>query len=389
MKFTPKILASGILLFTLQSAFGQTTFTGAVDNDIDNPGNWDSGLPTNDGSNDGTIPDGFPALMGSPQNKTLVFEGTSGFVGTNFGGTQANGYDVTFNGTGDADFTGNGLFLAWDGGANNDSSFTWNSTGTASTTRFFTSRFGNGTFTMNAGTINQNSAGNFDMIMGEFGAPSDPLGGTTFVMAGGTFNSAASEFEPRFGTMEMSGGTINCNNFKWDEGRGGSTFVWNFSGGTINATDVNGFNNGDRLNFISNGTGLLSVVNANYSVADAEADINAGWITLDGEAATPGDFIIEVVDIEGTNFTQISTGGGGAGDLRILSFSRSGDQFTITWTSQENATYAVTLSTDLRNWGDDLDDSVVGDPGDQTTRTFTLPPGFDNGADFFTRVEKR
>ena len=93
---------------------------------------------------------------------------------------------------------------------------------------------------------NQNNTGNFDMIGGEFGAPQDPTGGTTWIMTGGTFNSLASEVEPRFGSMTMSGGTINANNFKWDEGRGGSSFLWNFSGGVVNVTDINGFNNTAR-----------------------------------------------------------------------------------------------------------------------------------------------
>ncbi len=272
-----------------------TTWTGAVNNDINNAGNWDNGLPTNNGSNDGTVPTGNPGLNGSPQNKNITFEGNSGYNANNFGGNQANGYNVTFNGSGNADFTGNGLFLAWDGGAANDSSFTWNSTGTLNTTRLFTSRFGMGTFTQTAGTINQNNTGAFDMIGGEFGAPQDPLGGTTWLMSGGVFNASASEFEPRFGSMSMTGGTINANDFKWDEGRGGSSFLWDFSGGIVNVTDINGFNNNDAFNFTAGSTGVLNVTNANYSIADAEADINNGWITLNGAAATPADFIISIV----------------------------------------------------------------------------------------------
>lgn len=379
-----------LILFLLASGAGmaQTTFTGTAGTDIDDAGNWDNGLPTNDGSNDGTVPDGFPALTGSPQNKNITFEGNSGFSGNNFGNNQANGFNVTFNGSGDADFTGNGLFLAWDGGATNDSSFAWNSTGTANTTRWFTSRFGNGEFTQSAGTINQNNTGNFDMIMGEFGAPQDPDGGTTYNMTGGRLNSMASEFEPRFGTMEMSGGTINCNNLKWDEGRGGSTFVWNFSGGTINATDLIGFNNGDRFNFPADSTGELNVLNANYSVTDAETDVTNGWITRDGAAATPADFSIEIVNIDATDYTQISTGGG-VSDFRIVSFFHLGNEITLTWNSRENASYAITYSRDLSDWDSDLDDSILGDAGAQTTRSYILTDGLENAKDLFFRVERR
>ena len=274
------------------SAFAATTWTGAIDTNIANAGNWDNGLPV--AGNPGTVPAGNPSLTGSPLNAHITFAGDSGYTGNQFGGNQANGYNITFSGSGNADFTGNGLFLAWDGGAANDSSFTWNSTGTATTTRFFTSRFGMGNFTQTAGTINQVNTGNFDMIGGEFGAPTDPTGGTTWTMSGGTFNSSASEFEPRFGTMNQSGGDIFGNVLKWDEGRGGSTFVWNFSGGTVNVTDIIGFNNGDAFNFTLGSTGVLSVLNANYSVADAEADIAAGRITLNGAPSTPADFIISV-----------------------------------------------------------------------------------------------
>ncbi len=373
-------------LIASSAAIAQTVFTGAVNNDINNAGNWDNGLPTNDGSNDGTVPDGFPALTGSPQNKTITFEGNSGFTGNNFGGNQANGYNVTFNGSGNADFTGNGLFLAWDGGANNDSSFTWNSTGTANTTRWFTSRFGMGAFTQSAGTINQNATGNFEMIVGEFGAPQDPLGGTTNVMTGGTLNSMAGEFEPRFGTMDMSGGTINCNNMKWDEGRGGSTFVWNFSGGEINATDLSGFNNGDRFNFTADSTGVLNVLNSNYSIADAENDINSGWITIDGAPATPPDFLISVVDIGGSDFTEIRTG---SQEFRITSFFFVGTEVTLTWDSQENVPYSVRYSTDMIDWGADFEDAILGDPGAQTTRSYDLVDfGLQDEQELYIRVER-
>jgi hypothetical protein len=295
MKPTRLALLTSFSLAFAAASDAATTWVGAIDTNINNAGNWDNGLPTNDGLNDGTVPDGSGALTGSPQNKNIAFEGSSGYSGAEFGGALANGYNVTFNGSGNADFTGNGLFLAWDGGAANDASFTWNSSGTLNTTRLFTSRFGMGSFTQTAGTINQNNTGNFDMIGGEFGAPQDPLGQTTWVMSGGVFNSAASEFEPRFGSMDMSGGIINANAFKWDEGRGGSSFLWDFSGGTVNVSDILGFNNGDAFNFTSGSTGVLNVLNANYSTADAENDINAGWITLNGATATPGDFSIAIV----------------------------------------------------------------------------------------------
>ena len=286
MNIAVNCTAAAIFLGLISSSFAATNWTGNVDQDINNAGNWDNGLPSS--ANLGTVPTGSGTLTGNPSGKFITINGDTGFSGSNFGGNQANGFDVTFNGTGNANFTGNGLFLGWDDGAANNSSFTWNSTGTADTTRLFTNRFAAGSFTQTAGTINQNSAGGFNMVGGEF----NNQGGTTWLMSGGTFNSAATQFEARFGNMTQSGGDLNANVLNFGSA---GTWNWDFSGGTINVTDIINFNASDAINFTTGSTGVLNVTGANYSIGDATNDINAGRITINGAAATPAEFSLTTV----------------------------------------------------------------------------------------------
>lgn len=49
-----------------------------------------------------------------------------------------------------------------------------------------------------------------------------------------------------------------------------------------------------------------------------------------------------------------------------------GSTLSLTWNSSPGRSYAVVYSTDMINWDSDLDDGVVGDEGDTTTREFDL-----------------
>ncbi len=53
-------------------------------------------------------------------------------------------------------------------------------------------------------------------------------------------------------------------------------------------------------------------------------------------------------------------------------YDEANDEFTISWTSSDNQTYAVFFSNDLKNFGADVDDSVLSG-GDTTTFTFPNP----------------
>ena len=80
--------------------------------------------------------------------------------------------------------------------------------------------------------------------------------------------------------------------------------------------------------------------------------------------------------------------GGGTGlQITDISFDPSGGangQFSITFTSRQNASYALYMSTDLIDFGADVDDDITGEDG-STTVTFAHPdPG---NSRLFFRVE--
>jgi hypothetical protein len=80
--------------------------------------------------------------------------------------------------------------------------------------------------------------------------------------------------------------------------------------------------------------------------------------------------------------------GGGAGlQITDISFDPSdgaNGQFSITFTSRQNASYALYMSTDLIDFGADVDDDITGEDG-STTVTFAHPdPG---NSQLFFRVQ--
>ncbi len=73
--------------------------------------------------------------------------------------------------------------------------------------------------------------------------------------------------------------------------------------------------------------------------------------------------------------------------FNITSVVRVGDVITLTWNSREGAFYTVNASKDLLSWPIELDDSVVGDPGDETTWSIDLAPlGLANEPMLFLRA---
>ena len=64
-------------------------------------------------------------------------------------------------------------------------------------------------------------------------------------------------------------------------------------------------------------------------------------------------------------------------------------EVALTWNSSAGTNYIVRYSTDLINWGNDLDDGIPADDGDVTTRTFDLAEfGLDGESRIFFRVEE-
>ncbi len=78
----------------------------------------------------------------------------------------------------------------------------------------------------------------------------------------------------------------------------------------------------------------------------------------------------------------LGVGGGGSGfEITNIVYDPTGGagglgEFTLTWTSREGENYGVYYSSDLQNWGSDVNDSYPADPGETTSFTFNHPaPG--------------
>jgi hypothetical protein len=90
-----------------------------------------------------------------------------------------------------------------------------------------------------------------------------------------------------------------------------------------------------------------------------------------------------------------AAGAGAAQDFAItaINYSAEDKMLTLTWDSQPGERYVVKYSTDLIDWGADLEDDVPAGIGETTTATFELA-GFvgdqeDAPRAYYFRVEKQ
>ncbi len=294
------ILAASVVLASADATLSQTTYIGGSNEDIGDETNWDNGLPTNDGTNDGLIPTGNTELFGSPAFKRILVEGTSGFDG-DFAGELVNGFDLTIEGTGDSTFIE--FFVNWDEGAANVSRFAWNSLGAMTTPRLWVGRFDNGHFAMSAGTVNQNQLGIGDFGMGELAGAA----GSTFTVSGGTLD-AFGRFDARRGTFTMAGGLAifrDAAGIDFNDDNSGAPFTLTLAGGTLRTEDLVHLEGGDVIDFTAGSAAALDVLSSNLDVAAAQSLITNGWITLGGQAAEPADFSITIVNIGAVDYTRI------------------------------------------------------------------------------------
>jgi len=93
----------------------------------------------------------------------------------------------------------------------------------------------------------------------------------------------------------------------------------------------------------------------------------------------------------GTTFSDVTSGvSAGSFNITAIDYSPSDNMLTLTWDSTEGTPYAVRWSLDMSNWDADLDDGVLGDAGDSTTRTFDLTAaGLADPQRVFFRVERQ
>ena len=114
-----RLLITALACLISVSVLSQTTFTGAIDNNWSNAGNWDNGLPT--AGNDATIPDGaFVLAVSLTVNFTLNNYGTINNGGTiNNDGTINNYAGTIYN---DGDISNSGDIYNYEGIIYNDGS---------------------------------------------------------------------------------------------------------------------------------------------------------------------------------------------------------------------------------------------------------------------------
>lgn len=151
-------------------------------------------------------------------------------------------------------------------------------------------------------------------------------------------------------------------------------------------------------NLTDNGAGRLMIGGNPNSGADAAGAFRA-WNGDIDDVAMWGRAInaVEVSEIytagvAGTPL-KVLLGGGGP-DLAItdIAYNPTGGaggmgEFTLTWPSSDTSTYGIFWSTDLQNWGADLDDSYPGDAG-ATSTSFTFDHPNPGVPELFFRIEQ-
>lgn len=92
----------------------------------------------------------------------------------------------------------------------------------------------------------------------------------------------------------------------------------------------------------------------------------------------------------GTTFPDVAPGAGPTAPLAItdIGFSTATKELTLTWSSKPATTYAIQYSIDMLDWTQDIDDGVLADDGESTTRIFDLTGLVEGSSQVFFRVEE-
>lgn len=162
----------------------------------------------------------------------------------------------------------------------------------------------------------------------------------------------------------------------------GATYAGQVTGGTVLAEDDN------SLDIIANEFVTSTVIyypNPEDSAHDGEPiqirlcalenredRALAGWVAFD-------DVTLQTGAVEAPE-----------NSIKITSFDYNKDteRISLSWASREGRNYLVSYSTDLVDWDADLDDSVSADPGDTTTRSFSVRNLADATGQIFFRVQR-
>lgn len=232
---------SMLLMIGSENLIAATIFTDAdgADSEIINPGNWDNGLPTNDGTNPGTIPTGLAATadldLDSLTSKEITLEGTATLTGLNV--------------------------------RVEDSTITLKDASSYATT----------------GTV-------------ALGRDASPVGDTVLNIMDSASLSMTAGFKVGLrqnAFLNQSGGSVvvateidlgNMNN--------GGVGLYTISGGTVTANDIT-FQNGSAFDFTAGSTGVLTILGGgNDFSSNLEAFVTNGDISLGGATSPLSNFLI-------------------------------------------------------------------------------------------------
>lgn len=323
-------MAISPLLIASAQAQVASTWTGAVNQDWNNAGNWSNGLPVggnatvNLGTGNTPIVSTDPTftptdiIVGDGAGNTGVLTHTAGSLATGVGnwayiGTA--GGNGTYNQSGGS-FTSTELRVA--AGANSQGSVT--STGGTITTNYFLMSVGNTAGVANVdltnttvnvgqiavvndspnntatstGVLNVRNGSTFstegDLIVSSAGSATSS--GTLNIEAGGTVNVATTtkrwlivnKWDTTQGILNVNGGTLNLNantDLRFSTGNGGSvgTSVVNLNGGAINSYSGNG---------TGAGAGIVDLMQQN-AAGNNTLNLNGGTLTVRQVTASTGN----------------------------------------------------------------------------------------------------
>lgn len=301
------------ILFIFSTAHAQS-WTGAVDSDFNNTGNWSGGnLPSgseiafirgNVANNNPVVLNGS-ASMGQIRIGRNAGAGLGAALNLNSGSTlgTTTRVEVGYSLSGDA--SGGVGSLRVNGGTHNLSAISvGNSAGSNN------ANSASGTVTINAGTVNLSSGSSY---LGTRGSNSTGSSTGSLTIAGGSLHSNTT-FEVGHvgsGSLSIEGGSTSFNNLVFARSVGSSANL-NLSGGTMNVSG--GFNfgadgtNGTFALNMSGGTILLDRNRAtNLLGILSDQDVT---LTITGGLLEGGTEATNMANTYGTNLNEITLGDG-------------------------------------------------------------------------------
>jgi len=160
---------------------------------------------------------------------------------------------------------------------------------------------------------------------------------------------------------------------------------------TLYAWDPGATDASDKEWTVTEGSADPSVLSVNFQ--DPLVDNESFALVFDVTTTATGTFT--VVNTNGlpqsavNGFRLESLGAPAPFTITEVDYSSSDSMITLTWDSKEGELYAVKYSSDMTDWGGDLDDGVEGDAGETTTRTYNLALAGLAGAErVYFRVER-